>query len=116
MHCMSTLGYSIPTDKPGKPVGLEITKTTKSAVSLEWKPPKNDGGSEVFSYSIEYRVEGGYKWVQANKEHMPATYYTVKGLKEETLYEFRVAAENRAGVGPFCEPTMPTKVVEPVGK
>ncbi len=99
-----------PWEKPGKPVALEISKTAKSLVSLEWKAPKNDGWEEIFSYSIEYHVEGNSTWVQANKDHMPATYYTVKGLKEETLYEFRVAAENCAGVGvgPFCEPTMPT--------
>ena len=104
-----------PWEKPGKPVALEISKTANSSVSLEWKAPKNDGGAEIFSYSIEYHAEGGSTWVQANKDHMPATYYTGKGLKE-TLYEFRVAPKNRAGIVPFCQPTMPTKSVEPVGK
>ena len=31
--------------------------------------------------------------------------YTVTALSKDALYEFRVAAENRAGVGPSSDPT-----------
>ena len=55
--------------------------------------------------------------MQANKdETVPQTKYTVKGLKEEQIYEFRIAAENKAGVGPASDPTAPIQVKEPVGK
>ena len=57
--------YRFP-EKPGKPEALEITKVTKNTVSLAWKPPKDDGGAEIFNYVVEYRVEGGFKWQQAN--------------------------------------------------
>ena len=40
----------------------------------------------------------------------------MKGLKEEQIYEFRVAAENKAGVGPASDPTAPVQVKEPVGE
>ena len=30
--------------------------------------------------------------------------YTVTALSKDALYEFRVAAENRAGVGPASDP------------
>ena len=47
---------------------------------------------------------------------MPATTYTVKGLKADMVYEFRVAAENRAGVGPSSESSSPVKAEERIGK
>ena len=46
---------------------------------------------------------------------MSETAYAVKGLKPDTVYEFRVAAENRAGVGPASEPTAPVTAEEKVG-
>ena len=85
-------------------------------MTLTWTPPKNDGGTDIFNYVIEYRAEGAFKWKQANSETVPVTTYTVKSLRENEVYEFRVAAENRAGVGPCSEATMPVKAEEKVCK
>ena len=37
-------------------------------------------------------------------------------LEPDQIYEFRIAAENKAGVGPASEPTIPTQVKERVGE
>lgn len=103
-------------DKPGKPAKPEITKTFKNGASLTWQPPKSDGGSEIFNYVVEYRVEGGFKWLRATEDKVPDTAYTVKNLKEGLEYEFRVSAENKAGVGPASDGTSPVKIAEKVGK
>ena len=89
---------------------------TKSSCSLSWKPPQNDGGSEIFNYVIEYRIEGGFKWKRATDTNVKDTRYTVKGLKFEQIYEFRVAAENKAGIGPMSDPTSPVEAKEVLGK
>lgn len=35
-------------DKPGVPEGpLEATETSKDSVSLQWKPPKDNGGGDI---------------------------------------------------------------------
>lgn len=85
-------------------------------MSLTWTAPKNDGGSDIFNYVIEYRRQGAFSWKRANDETVPLCEYTVRGLKENDMYEFRVAAENRAGAGPFSSATMPTKAEEKVCK
>jgi titin len=50
--------------------------------------------------------------VKANKDTVAETQYTVKSLKKDTNYEFRVSAENKAGVGPASDPTSPVKPKE----
>ena len=103
-------------DKPGKPAPPEITGTTPKTISLSWKPPTDDGGAEITNYVVEYRAEGNTKWIKANKETVSATIYTVSGLKKDAIYEFRIAAENKAGVGPASDPSKPTAAKEIIGK
>ena len=50
--------FLIITEKPGKPDRPEITAISDKTASLKWKPPKDDGGAEIFNYVLEYRVEG----------------------------------------------------------
>ncbi|ELT96018.1 hypothetical protein CAPTEDRAFT_139703, partial [Capitella teleta] len=104
-----------PWDLPGKPRSLEIVTTTDTSVLLTWKSPTNDGGAEIFNYVIQYKLQDGFKWINSNKSHVPVTEFTVKGLQKDSEYEFRVAAENKAGVGPACDPTMPVKAKEKIG-
>ena len=103
-------------DKPGKPDAPEITSVSDGKVSLSWKPPKEDGGAEITNYIVEYKTEDAFKWLRANKNDVSETKYTVKGLDNDNMYEFRITAENKAGAGPPSEPSSPVKAVEPVGK
>lgn len=47
---------------------------------------------------------------------MTSLKYTVKGLDEEETYEFRISAENKAGVGPCSENSNPTRAAPVIGK
>jgi len=50
------------------------------------------------------------KWMRANEvTPISDTYFKIGGLHEDIDYEFRVAAENRAGLGPFSEVSSPVK-------
>ena len=104
-------------DKPGPPGVPDITEVHRRTMALKWTPPHNDGGNAVFNYVIEYKMEGGFKWTRANDhETVDQLRYTVRNLKEDLVYEFRVAAENKAGVGEFSQATGPTRAEERVGE
>ena len=77
-------------DKPGKPDPPTIVKMTPKTCALSYKPPKDDGGAPIINYVIEYRVEGGFKWVQANVDEMV----------EETKYTVKVSTQARACIPP----------------
>ena len=40
-------------DRPSEPEGpLEYPTTSKHTVTLQWKPPKDDGGTEIVGYQV----------------------------------------------------------------
>ena len=106
----------ISVEKPGQPGTPEIMGTDKSSVALKWSPPTMDGGAPVSGYIIEYRRRGSFQWKRANSIPCEEATFSVTGLKEGEEYEFRVSAENKAGLGPASEITKPVKVEAPLGK
>ena len=86
--------------KPGIPGQPIIKDIQKDYATIQWTPPKSDGGSKITNYRIEQRKVGAYRWDLVNvTEKISDTSYTIRGLQDETDYEFRVSAENVAGVG-----------------
>ena len=49
-------------------------------------------------------------------ESVTSLTFVVRGLKTDENYEFRVAAENKAGIGPASDPTSPTRAKTPIRK
>ena len=66
-------------------------------------------GAEIVNYNIEYRVQGKPKWDKYPAGHLPDRKTGIQNLKEDTYYEFRVQAENKAGTGPWSDPSQPVK-------
>ncbi len=103
-----------PWDKPGKPGHPEIVEVMKKAATIKWTEPRDDGGSPITGYVIEYKIEGGFKWQSGNDEKVTNLTYTIRGLKDGYLYDFRVAATNKAGKGEYAETTQSVQVKEPI--
>ena len=61
-------------------------------VTLTWKAPEDDGGSEITDY--EYRINGQGSWISIGSTD---TTTTVTGLDNDTVYTFEVRAVNRTG-------------------
>lgn len=102
----------VPPGTPGPPLCSDITE---NAVTLEWTAPESDGGSPISGYIVERRELTG-KWIRVNKTPVLDLRYRVSGLFEGNSYEFRVFAENVAGVSEPSSPSEPMKAKRPIGR
>lgn len=102
---------------PERPEDLEVTAITKDSISLAWRPPKYDGGSEVTRYVLEARLIGKDNFTKIDTDDtLMDRKFTKGGLKENSTYEFRVSAVNVIGQGKHSFCTKPNKVKEELGK
>lgn len=104
-----------PYEKPGAPGQPQIMNITADSADITWTKPTSDGGSPITNYRIEMRSKGAYRWDICNVQRVTGTKYTVNNLMEETDYEFRVTAENKAGLGPVSATSSSAKYGELFG-
>ncbi|ODM93780.1 Twitchin [Orchesella cincta] len=107
-------------DAPGRP---NITDWDRNRVDLDWKPPKNDGGSPITGYIIQKKEKGSPFWMNAAQAPAGQTHASVDDLIEGQEYEFRVIAVNAAGQSEPSEPSdmvktgprrLPPKIISPM--
>ncbi len=103
-------------DKPSSPHNLHVTKVYNDYVSLGWEEPEADGGAPISGYVIEKKDVKQNSWINAGHIRADDLKFTVKKLFEGTQYLFRVAAENKIGVGDFVELENPVTAKLPFGK
>ena len=72
-------------------------------MTVDWTPPATTGGCKLDGYVLEYKMDTGFKWSRASRELIDGTSFKVENLMEDMQYEFRVAAVNQAGQGPFSD-------------
>jgi hypothetical protein len=93
-----------PFDTPEAPLNVRASEIFANSVTLEWDKPSSDGGSKVSSYIVEKRFLGGaasaFNWSMTTRT-TTETRVVIEQLVEETEYEFRVGAENLAGIGRY---------------
>ncbi len=94
-------------DPPGWPMNLRFTRIDRTAVTLAWDPPADDGGSRITGY--EYRVFGpcasGADAVCdiVAPTRVSGTSRSISGLNREGPYEFQVRALNAVGAGDWSQ-------------
>src|ERR1700761_6859395 len=105
------------TDKPGAPEGpLEAIDTRPDSITLQWKPPKDDGGSKIEKYVLEKKPKGSNKWQKVPGTIGPNdTQATAKNLDDGQEYDFRVMAVNANGESEPLVTSGPIKAKFPFG-
>ncbi len=97
----------------GEPTDLTISvsETTVGVLTASWSPPANDGGSDVTSYTLQYRRLGTTPWVEVL--NATSTGQDTEQLDPGIEYEFQVFAVTDVGPG---QPTAPPTVQKAVGE
>ena len=88
----------------------------KDSVTLRWKKPKYDGGSQIINYIVEKREEFKDDWSKVKQLDKYILTHEVKGLVPDKKYGFRVSAKNSIGVGEPAELQESVVPSRPVGK
>ena len=89
-----------PPSAPGTP---EASQITKDSMVLSWTIPEQTGGADIEGYHLEKRDKDSIRWTKCNRQKLTDTHFKVTGLLTDHFYEFRVAAENEAGMGDLSE-------------
>uniref|UniRef100_A0A8C2YF16 Titin n=1 Tax=Coturnix japonica TaxID=93934 RepID=A0A8C2YF16_COTJA len=103
-----------PFTVPSPPTSLEITSVSKDSITLCWARPESDGGNEISGYVIERREKTSLRWIRVNKKPVYDLRVKSSGLREGCEYEFRVYAENAAGLSPPSQSTPLIRAEDPI--
>ncbi|XP_053520223.1 myomesin-1 isoform X2 [Artibeus jamaicensis] len=87
---------------PSPPYDITCIESFRDSMVLGWKQPDKSGGAEITGYYVNYRevIDGvPGQWREANIKAVSEEAYKISNLKENTVYQFQVAAMNIAGLG-----------------
>jgi hypothetical protein len=87
-----------PFDPPSPPGVPKVTQVGGDFVNLEWTKPESDGGARIQGYWIDKREVGSNTWQRINVSICLPTQINISNLIEGRKYEFRVFAQNIAGL------------------
>ena len=91
-------------DKPGSPDSCTVNQVFKDNCMVNWKPPSDNGGSEILGYIIEEQnVESGGNWSTVAEAGASDTKAKITGLKPGGKYRYRVKAINKLGQSLPCD-------------
>nr|XP_009665660.1 PREDICTED: immunoglobulin-like and fibronectin type III domain-containing protein 1 [Struthio camelus australis] len=91
-------------DKPQQPTGpIKVVESSTSDITIQWKPPKDDGGKPVQSYIVERQQVGKEDWVTLGETPKSCTTFTTNKVEPNMSYYFRVRAVNAEGTSDALE-------------
>ena len=89
---------------PSEPINLTsgIPYSYSSFIFLNWEEPEDFGGKAIDGYLVEYKKSSDSTWLVATT-NSPGLSEIMSRLDPATSYDFRVAAINEIGTGPYSQ-------------
>ncbi|XP_014667689.1 PREDICTED: twitchin-like isoform X2 [Priapulus caudatus] len=96
-------------DVPLPPRDLKVVEVSAESMTVHWKPPEDDGGTELTGYIVEDKDNSRRTWRRVAV--VPPEQYSaeIPNLIEGFLYLYRVFAENKMGLSEPCEMHRPVE-------
>ncbi|OCT81937.1 hypothetical protein XELAEV_18024445mg [Xenopus laevis] len=104
---------------PDPPEAPRISNIGEDFCTVQWDPPKYDGGQPILGYILERKKKKSYRWMRLNYDLVKELTYESKRMIEGVVYEMRIYAVNSIGmsipsqhsqpfmpIAPTSEPTM----------
>ncbi|XP_069046346.1 immunoglobulin-like and fibronectin type III domain-containing protein 1 isoform X1 [Lepisosteus oculatus] len=91
-------------DKPTPPQGpVEVLESSPTRIGIKWRPPRDDGGSPVLSYSLERQQVGRNTWLKLGEVPGTTTTFATNQVEHGKRYSFRIRAHTAEGVSNVLE-------------
>ncbi|XP_074853366.1 myosin-binding protein C, cardiac-type [Carettochelys insculpta] len=97
-------------DVPDPPEAPKIINVGEDYCTVQWQPPKYDGGQPILGYILERKKKKSYRWMRLNFDLLKELSYEAKRMIEGVVYEMRIYAVNSIGMSqpsPASQPFMP---------
>ncbi|XP_035237681.1 immunoglobulin-like and fibronectin type III domain-containing protein 1 isoform X6 [Anguilla anguilla] len=86
-------------DKPSPPLGpVEVVENSASCINMKWRPPKDDGGSQLQEYALERQQVGRNTWTKLGQIPSATAAYKDTNVEHGRKYCYRIRAVNEEGV------------------
>lgn len=110
---LNAVRAKLPFDPPSPPGVPQITEVGGDFAHLTWDRPEFDGGARIQGYWIDKREVGCVAWQRVNVALCSTNQVNAANLIEGRQYEFRVFAQNEAGLSKESTNSGSVKIVDP---
>jgi titin len=108
----NSIGYSVPSvpskpvichdpvNPPSMPINIGVIDIKGKTVTVQWSPPRHNGGASIDGYIVETNKVGTDMWkTWCTPETQKTCIFTIPDLTESFEYYIRIKAVNMAGTG-----------------
>ncbi|CAH2326012.1 myosin-binding C, cardiac-type [Pelobates cultripes] len=101
---------------PDPPESPRILNIGEDYCTVQWDPPKYDGGQGILGYILERKKKKSYRWMRLNYDLVKETSYESKKMIEGAIYEIRIYAVNSIGMSLPSQPSQPFMPIAPTSE
>ncbi|XP_067151654.1 myosin-binding protein C, cardiac-type [Apteryx mantelli] len=100
-------------DVPDPPEAPKISNIGEDYCTVQWQPPKYDGGQPVLGYILERKKKKSFRWMRLNFDLLKELSYEAKRMIEGVVYEMRIYAVNSIGMSRPSSASQPFMPIAP---